>query len=408
MKKILFIFLSIIILFLSFNYNIFNRNKNMNSNTYESYSEYLVLSKIYQEKYSSHTKYGLSIINIKENEREPNLINNFNNYHKEYKFNNYISQVGLQGYLFSIMYNKLHVSIKVMKIICCILLSVILVMICKMIYKKINKLLAIAFYLTFLLSPWIAAFSKNLYWVEFTWFLPLLFSLMLINNYDKKKIYVPLIFISMLIKCLCGYEFITTIMLSTISFLLIELSNEKSNKKEVIKTIFIVGITCLLAFMTALFVHASLRGNGNIFTGLESIYKEDIARRTINLPGSNQFKDSVYAESIQASIFQTVKKYFSWNTDIIFGINGKYFKPIIIVTIIILIINIFIKKKKECKKDFYMYLIFLFTTLSWFILGKSHSYIHIHMNYVLWYFGFIQICLYIILKIFKIKKLEGK
>ena len=316
--------------------------------------------------------------------------------------------MGLQGYLFSIMYNKLHVSIKVMKIICCILLSVILVMICKMIYKKINKLLAIAFYLTFLLSPWIAAFSKNLYWVEFTWFLPLLFSLMLINNYDKKKIYVPLIFISMLIKCLCGYEFITTIMLSTISFLLIELSNEKSNKKEVIKTIFIVGITCLLAFMTALFVHASLRGNGNIFTGLESIYKEDIARRTINLPGSNQFKDSVYAESIQASIFQTVKKYFSWNTDIIFGINGKYFKPIIIVTIIILIINIFIKKKKECKKDFYMYLIFLFTTLSWFILGKSHSYIHIHMNYVLWYFGFIQICLYIILKIFKIKKLEGK
>ena len=45
-----------------------------------------------------------------------------------------------------------------------------------------------------------------------------------------------------------------------------------------------------------------------------------------------------------------------------------------------------------------MFIVFLGTTLSWFILGKAHSYVHTHMNYVLWYFGFIQICLYIIIK----------
>jgi len=43
-----------------------------------------------------------------------------------------------------------------------------------------------------------------------------------------------------------------------------------------------------------------------------------------------------------------------------------------------------------------MYVFFLLTSISWFYLAKSHSYIHHHMNYVMWYFGFVQICLYII------------
>jgi len=38
-------------------------------------------------------------------------------------------------------------------------------------------------------------------------------------------------------------------------------------------------------------------------------------------------------------------------------------------------------------------------------LAKSHSYVHIHLNYVLWYFGFVQICLYVIVdKIYLIYK----
>jgi hypothetical protein len=40
------------------------------------------------------------------------------------------------------------------------------------------------------------------------------------------------------------------------------------------------------------------------------------------------------------------------------------------------------------------------TCTSWFILGKSHSFIHVHMNYVLWYFGSVQVSLYIVLKFF--------
>ena len=62
--------------------------------------------------------------------------------------------------------------------------------------------------------------------------------------------------------------------------------------------------------------------------------------------------------------------------------------------------------RKKIKIDLIMmYIVSFFTTLSWFVLAKSHSYVHIHLNYVLWYFGFVQICLYVIVdKIYLIYK----
>ena len=44
-----------------------------------------------------------------------------------------------------------------------------------------------------------------------------------------------------------------------------------------------------------------------------------------------------------------------------------------------------------------MYLVFFLTSVSWFCLAKAHSYQHTHMNFVLWYFGYIQICFYIVI-----------
>ena len=36
------------------------------------------------------------------------------------------------------------------------------------------------------------------------------------------------------------------------------------------------------------------------------------------------------------------------------------------------------------------------TSVSWFVLAKSHSYVHTHINFVLWYMGYVQVCLYVI------------
>lgn len=404
-KKILCILLLTILLVLNFSRNILNTNTDTTIPIFDGFqsdSEYLVFSEILQDKLlRDDNVYGLAIIMNNQEERKEdiwNLIKKDNDNQNELRIMDYSSQFGLQGHIFSFMYNKLKIPFWFMKLMCCLALAIIVVTICYYIYSKYGKLMSIIFYITFLLSPWVVAFARNLYWVEFTWFLPVLFGIMLSTNYKKKKVLVPAIFLAIFIKCLCGYEYISTIMLATIAFFIVDFftTKEKEKKKEIIKTTIIVGISCLLAFGTALIIHASVRGNGHLIEGLKNVYKNDVLRRTIIVTDKDKYT-GVYKESMDASIMETILKYFKWDSDIILGVEGRYFKVIFISTIAILIYNI-VKQEKNCYRDSIMFITFLVTTLSWYILAKSHSYIHTHINYVLWYFGFIQICLYDIIK----------
>lgn len=322
------------------------------------------------------------------------------------KFDNYLSQFGLQGYVFSFLM-KIVKNIQILKIFTSLALATVLVIICYFISKKYDKLLGIIFYVTFFLSPWVIAFARNLYWVPFTWFTPCLLGLLLSLYRKKKKIIIPLIYLSILVKCLCGYEYITTIMLSTIVFFIIDLFVEKENKKriKILKTIFVVGIVCLLGFGTSLMIHGYKRGSGDIVAGIQEIYKKDVLRRTI-LTFDKDSYSGITRKSMDASVIGVVQLYiYNWNTDIIYGVNSKLFSVMVFTAFIICIINI-IENYKHKTRDLSMFLSFLITSVSWFILGKSHSYIHLNMNFVLWYFGFIQVCFYIIIKfiIFKIKQ----
>lgn len=402
-QKVAFLIILTIILIANFSTNFLGKkNADIEGKTFETFqndSEYLVFSEILQDKYKKETnKYGLAEVLDKENIRVDNIWNEIKNYNEEKVIKDYISQFGLQGHIFSFLYNKLHVPFWGLKLICCTALAIVIVAICYYLSKKYNKLMGAIFYIIFLLSPWVVAFARNLYWVEFTWFLPILFGLIISINYSNKKILIPCIFVSILIKCLCGYEYITTIMLATISFFIVDFFMEKEKKKkiDILKTIIIVGICCLLAFGVALCIHAVLRGEGNLLEGIKNIYKEDVLRRTIIVSDKVQFPE-VYKKSLDAGIKETVAKYFEWHTDIIIGIKGEYFNLILISSIVIMIYNA-LKKEKNCYNDITMFIVFFITTLSWYVLGKSHSYIHTTMNYVLWYFGFIQINLYIITK----------
>lgn len=404
---IIFYLIGFLLLVLNFSTNWINGGKTQNIggfsfSKFQSDSEYLVTSEIFNDKYSlTENKYGLSrITNSSDEWLNSMYINDRINYDKDLndlRVQDYVSQVGLQGHVFSFLYNKLHISIRVIKLILTSLLAITLLYICKYISIKFNKKLAIIFFMVFLLSPWICAFARNLYWVEFTWFIPMLLGLILSTNYNRKKVVVPFIFLSVFIKCLCGYEYITVIMLSMIMFMLYDFIFEKDKKKrkEIFKTIFIVGVVALIGFVSAILIHSYLRGNGSIYQGIINIYKQDVVRRTISSGDISGFSN-VIVQSIQASPLSTLNKYFYWSTDIITGITGSNFKLIFVYSILIIIFNLIIRKKNALK-DLILYLLLFVTCISWFILSSPHSYIHTHMNYVLWYFGFIQFELYLII-----------
>lgn len=312
----------------------------------------------------------------------------------------YRSQYGLQGKVFRYIARSIQ-SIANLNLLCCIATAIVFVLIVLLIARKYNKVMAGVFFVTFWLSPWVVNFARNLYWVEFTWFLPMAIGLFCSLKIDSRKCrifsYIAA-FIAITVKCLCGYEYISTIMMGLIAFLLVDfivaVFNKNNEKTRLLfRTIIVIGIAALLGFIVAICIHALLKADGDLIEGIKSILQEDVLRRTIG--GNMNEYESKYWGSFNASVWQVFCQYFKFSTEIITGITGNLFPVLCCVPLAIFGVESY--KKKLNIELFAMYIVFFLTSISWFCLAKAHSADHPHMNFVLWYFGFVQICFYVII-----------
>ncbi|SEK44649.1 hypothetical protein SAMN02910377_00901 [Pseudobutyrivibrio ruminis] len=328
----------------------------------------------------------------------------------------YESQYGLHGKIFKRIARHLDEedAITNLHLICALLTAMVFALVVILIAKKYNYLLAACFFATFLLSPWVTNFARNLYWVEFTWFAPMAVGLICLLKLESKKwrigCYIAA-FLTITIKCLCGYEYISVIMMGLISFMLVEFFNALIKKdselsKLLFKTILIIGIAALLGFIAAILIHAPIKGDGSIIAGIKNIIKEDVLRRTSGT-NLNDFESENWP-AMNASVWETYSRYFHFSTQVITGIDGNLFAALCIIPLGIFGYDYRMKNEINYRQIF-MYIVFFLTSISWFCLAKNHSYIHVHMNYVLWYFGFVQVCLYIIInRIVKFKSNLGE
>lgn len=320
----------------------------------------------------------------------------------------YTSQLGLQGLAFR--YLSGIFSVENMRLLCSMLTAAVLLGICYLLCIKYDMLVGGIWYITFLLSPWITNFARNLYWVEFTWFIPMAIGLLCsiyIENRTVRILSYFGTFISIAGKCLCGYEYISTIMMGLILFLLVdfvEAWGRKDRKKQglLIRTIFIVGISAIAGFFLALCMHAYLRGAGDVVQGLKTVFTEDVLRRTSVVSGSLNTYSAFTVESLLVPVSEVLRKYMEFNTRIIVGVDGYLFPLLCLIPLAIWVSEY---RNGKSSRWIAMYILSFLTTASWYILAKGHSYCHIHMNYVLWYFGYVQTCLYVIVsKLLAIKQ----
>lgn len=331
----------------------------------------------------------------------------------------YTSQFGLQGKLFRLFARYLHSDIEDtisgLHLFCSLMAAVVFVIITLLLAAKYNTIMAGVFYITFWLSPWLVNFARNLYWVEFTWFIPmgigLICSLRITDRKWRIGCYIAA-FIAITGKCLCGYEYITSVMLGLIAFLVTDLivafwNRDKELARLLFCTTFILGVISLIGFALAICIHAPLKADGNLLEGIKVIIRDDVLRRTSGADLNDWGKD--FWPSFNASVWDVYRMYFKFSTSIITGITGNLF-PLLCCIPLLIFVNDY-KKNKLNKELPILYVIFFLTAISWFILAKSHSYIHTTMNYVMWYFGFVQISLYIcvnkLIEIYKSKN-EGR
>jgi hypothetical protein len=311
----------------------------------------------------------------------------------------YVSQYGLQGKIFSL--SKL--SLKSLWALNSFAFANILSLLVLLFAEIFSIQFSIYFFLSLFLSPWITAFGKNLYWIPFSWFLPTIFTSLYFLAKEKlqKNIFLLCYFFSVLFKCLSGYEYISSILLFSASPFIYHFWLNILNRKkwsDYFKQVILIGFIGIMGFSTALTIHASKRGT-NIKNGLNNIYNENIKVRTYGDP--KKYSEPVIIKSLSASPLTVIRRYFTnFRTPFLGTIPGFLFQ-IFFIIVLFVVLREHLKYKNATPLS--LFLTFLSPPISWFVLAKGHSYIHTHINFVLWYLGFAAILLMVICELVRKK-----
>lgn len=392
-----------VVAFLSYQKNFFGFSENGFFQTFDKFSESLVVGDIVADQYGLE-KHGwnLGFIGVGDAPLDTTLsykVLEDKSANSLIKFYPYSSQLGIQGLFFSGAYKFLgKPSLETLNALNSLLMAFVIALLSTLYIKIYDKTFGIIFFVTMISSPWTISFARNLYWVPFTWFLPAIFAALAYLSQRRltKLFFLVCVLFSVAIKSLAGYEYLTTITIFACSvFVLAPLFRSDNGKlNDGLRFSFLTFLSCVLGFMFALILHATMRGD-SIFSGLQNIYQLDVKRRTYGDP--TQFAP-VFKASLESSFFDVLNTYWNhWQTPLSIFIPGDYLGAIFWIFAIGVVYGILTKRRFSYREPA-MVLVFFAASASWFLFGKAHSYIHTHLNYVLWYFGFIQTLLYCVVR----------
>jgi hypothetical protein len=104
-------------------------------------------------------------------------------------------------------------------------------------------------------------FAKSLFWVPWTWFLPLLVALLfghkLFSSVNKVVIVGAAFFVTFSIKFLCGYDYMTTVVLSSIAPVIYYGAKFDEPLRAIAARVVGVGLVACLAFAFSISLQVS-------------------------------------------------------------------------------------------------------------------------------------------------------
>lgn len=356
---------------------------------YQLDSEGLVYGKILMDKYKWKNSEFLQFLKDKNKNYDLNIFDNtktikINSYDKNNLIlEDYYQQYGLQGKIYSFCYNNLNIkNINIFYSINILISSLIFIYIIEWIILQFGFIPGIFAFISLICTPYLVLIIRNLYWISWTLYLP--FAISIFNEKKIKNYYIifSTSFFVILIKCLNGYEFISTLLISLEIGTCYYFFEGRYKIKEFIKRSFIIGIGGLLGFFFAIFFHirSLTLYYGTLKIAIDKFllpikYRTDFGGDISHKLSSGM--NLIYKESLESSLIKVIYIYLFKNFTIL----------IFPMVIILLILIIAIKKDKMLKKNKPLLEIIgisFIGTLSWIILAKGHAYIHTHIDYILW------------------------
>ena len=236
-------------------------------------------------------------------------------------------------------------------------------------------------------NVWLTIFARNIYWMAWSWFLPLLVVAYYLYQQNEKhyKYMYLFVFLTIALKASMGYEYLTTIMVMTTLPIFYFALSRMWTWKEFFSVFLKTSVACILGVVVTLIIHTILLGNFNII--LDQLYW-----RTINTKSGDPNSDVTFTISsvLKMYFFNTIYNEIPFAIAVTFGVVfifirslGQRFPRILQFFGTGIII--------PAQKVLALYVIItlsFFGALSHHIIFMQHSGIHTHMNYVLWFMPF--------------------
>lgn len=432
--------LMFIFLFLSYTQNFFNVVSKDDFHSFQIDSELLVVDGLLYAR-NSNSNFSMGAINrsLSENHLPTRDAIRYSISTKEFntdsspkkiydEFEPYTSQYGLQFKMFYLIERYFNITIYDYKRIVATLMVIVVILMLLAIKSKFGNKTILPVFLLFLFSPFIVKFAGNLYWVTFTWFLPVLvtsfFSVAAFACNRKLILLMVLLFIVFTIKFLCGFEYITTIGISSvIPLIYIGLRENQSNKKIIYVLSGVITVFSL-SFILSLFFYTSQYGTDNLeeiinkrisFKEIEE-QKNDFCKHS-SIADCSTFFDEKLAPDLTAPVSGVVGRYLvfegfiPWlytthlspkdkikliqfikkpnDIDALRNMETNTYLRVLSMLLGSLIFYVMTIKAlllaQKRRGEIFLVLLTVISPISWFILASGHSSKHIGINDVLWF-----------------------
>lgn len=412
-KQTFFLSLSLLFLTLNFYSNFLGIGNTYLIEHFDTYSEALVIGKLARsEKDGVFVHSGLTGVNYDKSIISPEsdvLVEAYTDQLDYYLGNNqtpseystYQSQTGGQAILFSVINNYLPfdkgINLNILRFINAFLTALAFVLFIGWVFRNFGVLSAFIVLVLISLSTWLIMFSHNLWWALWSFYIPFLTMLLLLernHKADRKMSFFKIgsfLFIAVFAKCIfTGFEFISTTLIALMCPVVFYSFMEKKKFAEFflfsIKIGF-VSIAAIIAEMLVLVIQFRFYV-GSYTAGIKHII-EAFTRRTNDSASEYSYYPYSYI----------IKKYLKGNA-FEWGFMPQSSAPFHFAYLI-LIISIFGGIMYYLSRNLNEYyrrlcLALLATTsisflapLSWFIVFKQHSANHFHLDYIVWYMPFM-------------------
>lgn len=231
------------------------------------------------------------------------------------------------------------------------------------------------------IEPMLTAMAPNLYWVVGSWFVPMAIAMLLADEEDsrRRRYLIAAAFVFFLVKFLCGYEFTSTVILAAAVGCLLGVKESPERPSRILKNVAWIVTAGIAGFAVAVLAHAAKEGSFAV-----------IARKAaLRLTGDSP----ILADELIVGKFTSVKsvlwRYLEGNDITLIKNFGIPLGLFVLVAILALMDKKIIWYLGNDRRKLHIlalaFLASLAAPLSWFALAKGHSFVHPHIDMILWY-----------------------